>query len=380
MRNVILKNCLIIFGLLINHVAGSQIKVACIGNSNTYGYGLPSPSIQSFPSILQDLLGISYEVYNFGVSGRCMLKNGDLPYWNEPEFTQALSLLPDVVIIMLGTNDSRQLNWLPYGDEFKDNYKEMIYSFTNLSSNPTIWTCQVVPAYSDMWTISDSIITNEVNPIIKEIAVEEVQNLIDMYTLMENHESWFQSDGIHPNETGAQEMANYIYNIILQDTLSIQRDGDMLIAPEAAGYQWYFNGQLINESEGGLEKELEADSVGIYQVGIQLSDSSQTTIISYPFNFETTSVKSLNDRDTELVRLYPNPCQDIITVKANYVLNQPYEFNIYNTNGKLLFSQDISKETEKTLINLQSFSSGLYIYQIRIKKEMVESGKVVINH
>ena len=381
MRKIIWKSWVIIFGLLICQLVSSQIKVACIGNSITYGYGLSSPSTQSYPAKLQALLGKSYEVSNFGVSARTMLNKGDRPYWNESQYNQALNLKPDIVIIMLGTNDAKlNTNWTPYKSEFKNDYKAMIKSFRDLSSNPEIWVCLIVPAYQTIWEISDATIKNEVNPKIKEVAVEEGLSLLDMYTAMENKSSMFQSDGIHPNAAGAEEMANYIYSIILQDTQSIQREGDTLQAPEAAGYQWYFNEQLISESDGGLVKKLKADSVGLYKVGVQLADESQTTIMSEPFNFEiSVSVDALHKGNNQL-NLYPNPCNNMLTVQVDNAHNQLYEFNIYKYDGRLLYSQVITIGRDKTIINLQSFSNGIYIYQLKIKDNILESGKIVINH
>ena len=46
----------------------AQIRVACVGDSITAGYGLSDPGTQSYPAQLQALLGSGYSVGNFGVS------------------------------------------------------------------------------------------------------------------------------------------------------------------------------------------------------------------------------------------------------------------------------------------------------------------------
>src|SRR5262245_57930852 len=98
-------------------VSAAPIKIACVGDSITEGAGLSNPSTQSYPARLQKLLGTNYNVRNFGVSGRTLLKKGDFPYWKEAAYTNSHTLNPDIVIIQLGTNDSKPQNWR-YGTNF----------------------------------------------------------------------------------------------------------------------------------------------------------------------------------------------------------------------------------------------------------------------
>lgn len=84
------------------------IRLACVGDSITQGDGLAADD--SYPSQLQALLGEEWKVGNFGVSGRTLLKKGDHPYWTESAYQKALEFEPDVVIIMLGTNDTKEHN------------------------------------------------------------------------------------------------------------------------------------------------------------------------------------------------------------------------------------------------------------------------------
>src|SRR5689334_724667 len=83
----------------------APVNVACIGDSITQGSGAAKG--QSYPSQLQAMLGDQWKVGNFGVSGRTLLKKGDYPYWKENAYQDALKSAPDVVIIMLGTNDTK---------------------------------------------------------------------------------------------------------------------------------------------------------------------------------------------------------------------------------------------------------------------------------
>ena len=107
-------------------VAQQKIKVACIGNSVTYGYGHKEPSNTSYPSQLQQMLGDKYEVRNFGHSGATLLSKGHRPYINLPEYKAALEFAPDIAVIHLGLNDTDPRNWPNYRDEFYSDYVNII--------------------------------------------------------------------------------------------------------------------------------------------------------------------------------------------------------------------------------------------------------------
>ena len=101
------------------------IRVACIGNSITEGFGIDMCGAYGYPAELQKILGKDYWVKNFGVSARTMLNKGDYPYMNELAWQDAQAFKPDVVIIKLGTNDSKPENW-QYGAEFRQDLEQMI--------------------------------------------------------------------------------------------------------------------------------------------------------------------------------------------------------------------------------------------------------------
>ena len=94
------------------------VRVACIGDSITYGVGTDDRETESYPSRLQQLLGDGYEVGNFGKSGATLLRNGHRPYTEQPEFAEALSFVPDIAVIHLGVNDTDPRDWPNFRDEF----------------------------------------------------------------------------------------------------------------------------------------------------------------------------------------------------------------------------------------------------------------------
>ena len=86
-----------------------------------------------YPSVLGRLLGDKYWVKNFGVSARTMLNKGDRPYMKEQAYQQALAFNPNIVVIKLGTNDSKSFNWVHKADFIKDT-QTMIDAFALSSS------------------------------------------------------------------------------------------------------------------------------------------------------------------------------------------------------------------------------------------------------
>jgi lysophospholipase L1-like esterase len=149
---------------------------------------------------------------NFGHSARTLLKKGDYPYWKSPQYKKAIAFNPDVVIIKLGTNDTKPKNWA-HEDEFIADYKAMINQFKSLPSHPRIWICYPVPAYPERWGIKDSIIKNEVIPKIDEIARETGVEIIKLYEPLSGKPELFP-DKIHPNAEGAKLMSEEIYHAL----------------------------------------------------------------------------------------------------------------------------------------------------------------------
>jgi len=202
------------------------VRVACIGNSITDGHGIDMRTKYGYPAQLQTMLGDGYWVKNFGVSARTMLNKGDFPYMNELAWRDALAFKPDVVIIKLGTNDSKPENW-QYGADFKKDLQQMI---TTLRPDlvqpvskkkgkkakavqpvgPKIYLCTPIPAFKSTWNINDKVITDEIIPIQQEVAKQYGLQIIDLHTLYANEGDKMLDDGIHPDEKGALKMAKII--------------------------------------------------------------------------------------------------------------------------------------------------------------------------
>ena len=188
------------------------VRVACIGNSITFGAGIKNRSRDSYPSVLARMLGDNYWVKNFGVSARTMLNKGDHPYMNEPAYKNALAFNPNIVVIKLGTNDSKSFNW-KYKADFMKDAQNMINAFKGLPSQPKIYLCYPSKAYLTGDGINDDFITKEIRPLIKKLANKNDLSVIDLHTAMDGMPELFP-DRIHPNEKGAQVMAKAVYQSI----------------------------------------------------------------------------------------------------------------------------------------------------------------------
>jgi lysophospholipase L1-like esterase len=188
----------------------TPVRVACVGDSITQGSGAASG--KSYPMQLQHLLGADWQVKNFGVSGRTLMKSGDHPYWNESAFKLAQAFEPNVVIIMLGTNDTKPNNWT-HKDKFEDDYKELVKTFQNLKSKPRIYLCRAVPVPEPgNFGINEKGIQEQIQ-IVDELAEELGAGIIDMHAALEG-KPHLLPDRVHPNTEGAGEMAKAAYRVL----------------------------------------------------------------------------------------------------------------------------------------------------------------------
>jgi lysophospholipase L1-like esterase len=178
-------------------------RVACVGDSITQGVG--AAKRESYPAQLQKLLGDDWQVLNFGVSGRTLLKHGDFPYWKEKAYEQALASKPDAVVIMLGTNDTKPQNW-KYKDEFAGDYRALVQSFQALPTKPRVFICRPVPVPEPgNFGINEKGIQEEI-PMLDALAKELGATIIDMHAALEGKPEMLP-DRVHPNTAGAGEMA-----------------------------------------------------------------------------------------------------------------------------------------------------------------------------
>ncbi len=187
--------------------ADDTIRVACVGDSITYGAGIEKRAQNSYPAALQRILGDKYDVRNFGVNGATLLRKGDKPYVKQKAFADAKKFNPNIVVIKLGSNDTKPQNW-KHVDDYVADYKSLIGEFQALDAKPKIYVCFPVPAYKGAYGIADSRV-KELQPKIKEVAQDLGLPVIDLYSALTGKPELFP-DQIHPNAAGAKLIAERV--------------------------------------------------------------------------------------------------------------------------------------------------------------------------
>jgi lysophospholipase L1-like esterase/pimeloyl-ACP methyl ester carboxylesterase len=189
----------------------SPIKVACVGDSITWGVGASS-QFQSYPFQLARMLGAQYDVHDLGVSGRTLLSHADSPYIKTGYLAALKAFQPNIVVIMLGTNDTKPQNW-PFKDEFIQDYLALIASIQAVTSKPQIILC--TPPYCprmDSGSINEPDVLLEI-PMIRSVAKQTGLPVVDVHAATNGMANLFP-DRIHPTNAGHHLIACAVYHQI----------------------------------------------------------------------------------------------------------------------------------------------------------------------
>lgn len=200
-----------------------QIRVVCVGDSITYGHSVEDWEENNYPVVLQDLLGEEYHVANYGSSGACVNPDGDAPYIERKAYERSLVYDADILVFMLGTNDSKPQNWTNT-DDFIADYKELLESYLQGDNSPRVYIGLCSKAYEQddkadglaEYNIQPEVVDEIVNAI--KIDMENYEHeieIIDIHSLTEQHPEWFTHDGIHPDKYGAKAIAEMVADAIL---------------------------------------------------------------------------------------------------------------------------------------------------------------------
>jgi len=183
--------------------------VACIGDSIT--------EIVGYPKALGELLPKDrYEVRNFGVSSATALFESPKPYYKEPAFRAAKDYKPNVVVVLLGTNDTRKANPNTYQHiaDFVSNYKQIVKELAGVETSPRVYLALPTPIYGEgNWGLNEENLQAGVLPGIKQVAAELKLPVIDVHTALSDHPEYFK-DRVHPNGEGPKVLAATVYKAI----------------------------------------------------------------------------------------------------------------------------------------------------------------------
>lgn len=189
-------------------VPSTPTRVACVGDSITQGVGVSTPSQNSYPAQLGKLLGEGWDVRNYGRSGATLIETGDRPYNDTAQYIPSHDFNPNIVVIMLGTNDMKSKN-IAETDRYVSDYKTLIDSYKNLPSNPIIYICNPPPSYGSFAGITNNNILNVLLPKIQTVSTQNNVKVIDVYSALTNKKSLFP-DTLHPNNAGATIIAETV--------------------------------------------------------------------------------------------------------------------------------------------------------------------------
>ena len=202
------------------------IRVACVGDSITYGTNSSDPSMQSYPVYLQRMLGYRYYVEKYGAPSHSLIETDTPSFLKHNYFKQSAAMKPDVVIVMLGTNDCRTQKWEDSAyknwndparkEAFLASGQKLVDAYRNAKANVQIIfaTCPTVP--QDEWLNTDwtSRIRRYGNPAICTVAETNNCPVIDIYTYSTKHPEMFEGgDGLHPQNEQYEILAKGVYEL-----------------------------------------------------------------------------------------------------------------------------------------------------------------------
>lgn len=189
----------------------SKRRVACIGDSITFGAGvMKTRKTEAWPALWEKSLGSGFQVLNYGVSGATLQREGDFPYRKVGFLKRLDQAVPELIVLMLGTNDSKPYNW--DRERFGREYEELVLELKNRPWPHRLVLMTPPKAFPDEKTgavafdILDPNIQQEIRPLVFSMGEEYGLQVVDLYALTEEHPEYF-CDGVHPNQLGNRVLA-----------------------------------------------------------------------------------------------------------------------------------------------------------------------------
>lgn len=274
MKKIFFSFLYVSFCLLIS--AKEPVKVACVGNSITYGAGIENRERDSYPAQLQRMLGEEYVVENFGKSGATLLNKGHRPYMQQAEFRKALAFAADIVVIHLGINDTDPRDWPDYRDCFVRDYLSLIDSFRVVNPDARILVARMTPITDRHHRFESGTRDwhEEIQQAIETVAGYAGAQLIDFHEPL-YHYPFMLPDAVHPTAEGAGILAGVVYSAVSGDygglrmpeiysnNMVLQRDCPLDIHGIANA------GEKVTVSIAGQEQSVKTASNGKWSVCLQ---------------------------------------------------------------------------------------------------------------
>gem|GEM_PF-2220030 len=331
----------------------ADIQVACVGNSITAGYGLAWH--EDYPTKLDSILGTGYAVTNYGNSGKTMVRGSSDTYWSQTQFANALAAKPDIVVIELGTNDSKTYIWPTYGKDFKADYRAMVDTFRTSSPKPEVWITLQPRANKPSWNMYDSTIAKEINPLIRAVALEAAAPLIDLRAGFAGHPEWYLDDSVHPNAVGAIELAKLVAGMLTRSPVAIKREtSGTLTVSQGCGFQWYRNGVLL---PGDTAQTLKSTLSGSYKVSVKVDAATESRLVSS----EATMSVGVSERSPSTIALR-------VGSSGRLEIQAPADAGPVSV---------LLRDSHGKTVSVGSVRSGVYLYELSAR-DVQQKGRLVV--
>lgn len=188
--------------------APPPVRVACVGDSITYGDQIANRKRDAYPAVLERLSNGRFLTGNFGVNGATAIATIPFRSWSATRACQeALAFAPDVVVIMLGINDTAHPN---LHNRYPGDLRRLVERFQALASAPRLFLCTLTPiAAAPPDAPVNQLIRETLNPAIRAVAAQTGADIIDISSVFANRYDLFP-DGLHPNADGAELIARTV--------------------------------------------------------------------------------------------------------------------------------------------------------------------------
>lgn len=386
---------LIIFSIF--SMNAQLIKIACVGDSVTFGYGIQEREHNSYPAQLQEILGDNYVVKNFGYSGATMLKNGHKPYWTKLAFQKSQNFAPNIVIIHLGLNDQGNNNWPQHKGEFVADYLEMIEIYRNLPSKPKVIICKMSPTFSGHHWFEEGMRESfkEIQAKIKEVSKKANVDLINLHEPLYRYPEWFP-DNLHPTKEGATVIAKNVYGAISGDFGGLKLpllygENMVLQRNEPIDFQGTGNaGEEVTIEFNGEKKSVKANDNGSWEVQFPLMKAGGPYQLKFSTKLKSVIIKKVYVGEVWLASGQSNMDFKVNAMEgASTVIKDSLSTNIFlfSMDGKAFPSNHVFSESELHSCNagkyfeasgwtntsgkdFENFSAVAYAYAYNLQKEL----------